>query len=223
MLYSVMRMLLVLVARVVIWRHGGFRVVGTGRVPRRGAVVIAPNHISHVDPLLVAATTRRPTWFVATDEMFNGRLLSWMFRNLRCIPIRQDTPDRRALRQVEAALRSGMPVVMFPEGHESRDGQLQPLQGGPVMMAIRCGAPMQPVWIEGTSEMMPPCQFGMRMAQRPATIRYGELISVEALTGGLSGRGATDHGLAILDAAIRDLGGIPRKVGEDGGHPTPND
>ena len=148
-------------------------------------------------------------------------------RALRAIPIRQDSADRSALHRLEGLLRQGEAVVVFPEGHESVTGELQPLQGGVLLLAARTGAPVLPLGIRGTEGMLPPRSFRFQRASRPARVRFGRLLSLDELSGGRSGRAAISHGLALLADAIRELSmqpvghdapsGVVQSVAEDDG------
>jgi 1-acyl-sn-glycerol-3-phosphate acyltransferase len=95
--------------------------------------------------------------------------------------------------------------VIFPEGHESLDGRLQPLQGGPVLLALKTGVPIVPVAIQGTSAIMPPRSFGIRRARRPVRLVFGRPIAPETLAGGLVKRSAVDHGVNLLTAELLAL------------------
>lgn len=186
---------------------GGVRVRGRENVPSSGAVLIAPNHVSHLDPILIGMVVKRPVWFLATDELFDIPILGPLSRYLRAFPIRQDSPDRRALRRAEALLTSGEALVVFPEGHESLDGQLQPLQGGIILLAMRTGAPVVPVGIVGSSRILPPREWRPRHGGGPVHIRFGPSIPATELTGGFSGKQAIQTGLARLEAELRRLTG----------------
>ncbi|MBM3494420.1 MAG: 1-acyl-sn-glycerol-3-phosphate acyltransferase [Armatimonadetes bacterium] len=184
---------------------GGVSVIGMDRMPRTGGIVIAPNHLSHADPMLIGMVVDRPVWFVATDELFEIPVLGSLARWLRAFPIRQDSADRGALRKLEGLLGAGEGVVAFPEGHESLDGHLQPLQPGVVWVALRAQAPIVPVGIRGTERMLPPCEWRLRHAGARITVCVGEPISPLRLSGGMRGRAAAEHGCDVLRSALLEL------------------
>lgn len=177
---------------------GGLRIEGQEHVPETGGVIVAPNHVSHADPIVVGIALRRPAWFAATDELFAIPVLGVMARWVRAFPIRQDSPDRAALRRMEELLRSGELLVGFPEGHESLDGKLQPLQPGLVWLALRCEVPIVPVGIVGTNSALPPREWRLRHAGRAIIVRFGMPITPEDLRRGGQGREAVDRGCAML-------------------------
>jgi len=205
MLYRLLLPVARALLRIAFRLLGGYRIEGAHHVPSRGPVIIAPNHLSHADPALVGIALPRGAWFLATDELFSIRWLGPLARILRAVPVRQDSPDRTALRRVESLLKSGAAVVIFPEGHESADGQLQPLQRGPALLAIRTSTPIVPVGIVGTNAMLPARSFRLRRAPAPAIVRFGAPLSAEKLCGGYTGRRAVDHATRLLEAALRDL------------------
>lgn len=213
LVYWVVHGICVSAVNVTVRLLGGWRAEGLENVPRQGGLLIAPNHLSHVDPPLIGMMVRRPVWFVATDELMDVRVFGRLSRILRSIPIHQDSPDRLALRRLRRLLEAGECVVLFPEGHESLDGKMRPLQGGAVLLALWSHVPIVPVGIEGTSAMMAPRSYRLRKSRRPAVVRFGEPISYEELTGGLTGREALDHGMALLAERIRVLAGQAPEAG----------
>jgi 1-acyl-sn-glycerol-3-phosphate acyltransferase len=205
MFYLLLRGIIWVLLKILFWMLGGVRVSGRENIPRRGGVIIAPNHRSHSDPPLVGVTLPRYAWFLATDELFTIRFWGTLGRWMRGYPIRQDSPDRAALRRTEELLKSGEAVVIFPEGHESVTAELQPLQGGPILIAMRTGVPILPVALAGTERIMPARTFRLRRTSRPLAVRYGKPIPIEELTGGFRGREAVEHGVQRLTAALQQL------------------
>jgi 1-acyl-sn-glycerol-3-phosphate acyltransferase len=208
-LYYILRPFFWVFFRTIIAVLGGLRVENADRVPRRGGVIVAPNHISFADPPVVAVCLKRYAWFLATDEMFQIPVMGTLAKIMRALPIRQDSPDRSALRRTLDLLKGGEAVVIFPEGHVSKDGRLQPIQAGTILLAIQAGVPIVPVGVVATDRMMPPHQWKLHHAGRRMTVRFGAPIPVDELAGGLKGRAALDHGVEVLRAAITALSEQP--------------
>lgn len=194
---------------------GGVRVEGLERVPAVGGVILAPNHRSHLDPILIGVLSQRPVWFLATDELFDIPVIGPLSAVFRAFPIRQDSPDRAALRRAESLLRGGEVVVVFPEGHESLDGQLQPLQGGVILLAERASVPVVPVGISGSERVLPPREWYLRHGGEPVVVRFGQPLSAELLTGNLRGKAAWRRGSETLARAIAALA-EPSMLDRDG-------
>ena len=140
-------------AVAVIDRIGGIRarVSGLENI-LGGACLFACNHVSNLDPLaLVPLIPRRLSVFLK-KELFRFPILSYGMRLNGYICV--DRADRRsAIASVESAvrlLRSGVSVVIFPEGTRSPDGRLRPFKRGACVTAIEAGVPVVPVSIAGT-------------------------------------------------------------------------
>ncbi len=126
--------------------------------------VYASNHLSALDiPVLYASL---PTQFriLAKRELFRYPFLGWHLTRSGQIPI--DQGDARAslrgLNRASESLHKGMPLVIFPEGGRSRDGQLQSFMGGAFYMAIKAQAPVVPIVLVGTYELLPMNSFYLR-------------------------------------------------------------
>lgn len=205
MLYYIARGFFWLLLRGLLAILGGLRTEGTKNIPRRGPLIVAPNHPSLADPVVVGLTLRRPAYFMANDEIFRIPILGPLAKFLRAYPVKQDSPDRSALHYTEELLKRGEAVVIFPEGHVSSDGTLKPILPGLVMLARRTGAPVLPVGLIGTERIIPYGKFIPRPAGRRILVRYGQLISVEELTGGLKAREGLDYGVQLLARKLSEL------------------
>ncbi len=205
MLYWLFRGFIWVLMRCLLALTGGVRIVGRQHVPRTGGVIIAPNHISHIDAVLAGVSVPRGAYFLGTSELFEAPIIGTLARWIRGYPIRQDSPDRAALRKTEKLLKAGEAVVIFPEGHESVDGTLQPIQGGAAMIALRAGVPVVPAAIRGTNKMMAARTARLRRAPSPAVMLFGEPIGPEELSGGLTGKRAVQHASEVMSARIQAL------------------
>lgn len=145
---------------------------GIENVPKEGPAILASNHASEVDPPLVALRVPRQCHFLAKDELFKIPLLGKFVQGVHSHPIRRGVMDRAGLRTCEEVLAAGNVLVMFPEGTRTRDGELQPAKAGVALIATHSGAPIVPVYIDGTFGVMP---RGSKLP-RPNKIRvfYGE-------------------------------------------------
>src|SRR5687767_7839969 len=111
------------------------RIEGTINVPRRGGVILAPNHIADADPPFVGLCAPRPLWFMAKSALWDqegalahlGPMISWM----QAFAVDPDSADRDALRRAEELLSARQALVIFPEGRIANNEKL-PLQPGVV-------------------------------------------------------------------------------------------
>lgn len=124
-------------------------------MPRQGPLIVAINHLSLLDPILVGAALPRPVHFMAKEELFRYPLLGLLLRWVRAFPVRRGEADREAIASGLRILQAGGVVGIFPEGTRSLDGRLLSLQGGTAFLALKSGAPIVPVAISGTERAMP--------------------------------------------------------------------
>lgn len=135
-----------------LWR---LRVDGRENLPSTGGVMLVCNHQSFLDIPLVAASTRRHVCFVARESLARSRFLAFIMRGCGAILIQRGNPSHRVLREIDAHLRQGDCVAVFPEGTRSKDGRVQPFRQGAVLAARRVGVPLVPAGIRGPIEILP--------------------------------------------------------------------
>ena len=133
---------------LVLWRVD---LKGWEHVPEGGAI-LAGNHVSHLDPVLLWCSMRRPTHFVAKIELWDIKPLGWFLDHVWAFPVRRGTADREMITTASGLLSGGDLVGMFPEGTRSHDGgeELGEAHGGVAFLALRTGVPVVPVGIAGT-------------------------------------------------------------------------
>ena len=125
----------------------GFRSTGTDLIPASGPVIIASNHISNWDPILIALGCRREVHFMAKEELFGNPLLAVIVRALNAFPIRRGALDRRALRTASQLLDDGKVLLMFPTGTRDKSGEVRDPKSGVGFLACRHEAPVVPAYI----------------------------------------------------------------------------
>src|SRR6266508_4170472 len=152
-LYSVGAVLVSPVLRVV-WRP---TVTGLANVPERGPVILASNHLSVVDSILLPVVVPRQIYFLAKDAYFRHTPSRLLLHGLNQIAV--DTSSGRAsLLALDAALpvlRAGQALGIFPEGTRSPDGRLYRGRPGVAKLALDVGAPIIPVGLLGTDRIQP--------------------------------------------------------------------
>jgi 1-acyl-sn-glycerol-3-phosphate acyltransferase len=129
------------------------RTNGAHHIPERGAALIVCNHVSYVDALLLMAVSPRPIRFVMDTTIFRLPLLSWLFRQVKAIPIASARVDatvmERAFAEVSLALRDGQLVCIFPEGRITDTGEMYPFRPGLTRILERDPVPVVPVALQG--------------------------------------------------------------------------
>lgn len=126
------------------------RVVGREYVPTSGPLILASNHSSNWDPVIVGCMTPQPVSFMAKEELFKFRPLGALLTSLHAFPIKRGASDRAALRLAVSILENGGTLVMFPEGTRKFKGSLEHLERGVGFVAMRAETLMTPVIISGS-------------------------------------------------------------------------
>jgi 1-acyl-sn-glycerol-3-phosphate acyltransferase len=126
-----------------------YKVTGDENIPLQGAAVLACNHVSFVDAVLLMAASPRPIRFLMDHRIFRVPVLGWLFRLAKAIPIAPRAEDpaayEAAFEAAAAVLREGDLLGIFPEGGITRDGQLQPFKGGIMKILASQPAPVIPM------------------------------------------------------------------------------
>lgn len=161
--------------RVAFFFGGGLKVFGQENVPADGPLIVACNHVSHLDPMILGAAFKRPLHFMARRTLFDVPGFAWLIRHNNAFPLDRGGDSRDALRAFGARLEQGNAVVMFPEGTRSPDGALSEMKPGVGMLAVRNLVPVVPVYIWGSYLAWP----RGRSYPRPHSLRVyiGEAIT----------------------------------------------
>lgn len=180
-----------------------FSVKWTEPVPEDRRVIIACNHTSFLDPLLVGLAFPRRLRYLAKEEIFRVYFLSWIVRTLGAVPVSRETNAAAAssLKSFLKFLKEGSDVLIFPEGARSLDGKLLPLEAGVAVVACHSQAPILPAFIKGAYEAMPPGSAIIKPAK--ITITFGKLITLEPEA--YKEKGARDKIMASLSDAFKTL------------------
>ena len=156
------------------------RVDGRKHIPAQGALIVASNHCSYVDPILIGVAGYREFCYVAKREAFAVPVLGWLITRMNAIPIdRSRQGDRQALRRIEATLQSGKALLMFPEGTRNKSRQFLEPRSGIGMMVARNSVPVLPVYLSGTVNV-----WRTLAGLERAVVRFGPVLRFDAETDG---------------------------------------
>ncbi|MGJ9423993.1 lysophospholipid acyltransferase family protein [Aeromicrobium sp. CF3.5] len=192
---------------------------GAENLPTEGGYVLAPNHVSHIDPVLVGhfmIDHDLPPRFLAKDGLFDVPLLGRLMRAAQQIPVYRTSTGagHEALGAAVAAVEAGEVIIVYPEGTISRDPGGWPMSGrsGAARIALTTGRPLIPMMQSGAQEILRPYTKWPRLFPRKTIrIRVGPAVDLsdlegQPLTEELLDR-ATDRLMDVLTAMMAELRG----------------
>jgi 1-acyl-sn-glycerol-3-phosphate acyltransferase len=198
------------------WR---LTVDGLHHLPAEGPAIVAANHVSFIDSIIVPAVVPRGITYVGKSEYLDSWRTRWMFPAFGMIPVDRagDGAGDAALEAASAVLARGELFGIYPEGTRSRDGMLHRGHTGVARLAFRTGAPVVPVGVRGTRRILPPGARVPRL-RLPVEVRFGSPLYPLA-----DGPAATHEEVRALTdatmAAIRELSGQSYRADYESGAP----
>lgn len=124
-----------------------FQVRGNENIPPESPFLLCANHRSNMDPVLLAAGSRRCLTFMAKDELFHVPVLGWLIKHLGAFPIKRGRGDAAPIIATLKILKSGGATLIFPEGQRMRGGQRKKVNSGIVRLAIQANVPIVPAFV----------------------------------------------------------------------------
>ncbi len=203
MLYGVLHRIIPPMLRAI-WRP---HVIGRENLPPSGPLILASNHQSFIDSVVIPAVTPRPVNFLAKSDYFEGRgikgrLVKEWFATFGALPVDRDD-SRAAIASLDTALgvlAEGGAFGIYPEGTRSRDGRLYRGRTGVAQLALTSGAPIIPIGLIDTDRLQPVGSNRPRLVR--ITVKFGEPIDVrgryDGVPAGKARREITDTVMAEI-------------------------
>lgn len=175
------------------------RILGVENIPAGGAL-LAGNHVSYLDPILMWCTSPRPVHFMAKKELWENKVIATVLPRFWGFPVSRGEPDRTAITTATDLLKAGELVGVFPEGGRSEDGgeELRAAQGGAAFIALRADAPVVPVAFVGTERAWP------KGAKLPRLVRTYISIGRPVLPSGVMPEGGRKERVAALTSLVME-------------------
>jgi 1-acyl-sn-glycerol-3-phosphate acyltransferase len=147
-------------------------------IPKQGPVILAANHVSNVDGVLLAGwvlprLTRQVQW-LGKREMFDVPVMGQVIRAYGVHPVERSGADIEAFRMAEGILEAGHVLLLFPEGTRSRDGALQTPRDGLALLALRTDATIVPIGLSDTNRLWPRGRKPRFWRSGHVTVRVGK-------------------------------------------------
>jgi 1-acyl-sn-glycerol-3-phosphate acyltransferase len=187
---------------------------GGEKLPREGAYVLAPNHMSEIDPLVVALAVwriGRAPRFMAKESLFRVPVLGWVLRATGMVPVARAasaSAARATLQASETLVRHGRGVIVYPEGSLTREPDLWPMRGktGAVRLALAGGIPVIPMAQWGAQQVLP--RYGklkLWPLRRRVTVLIGDPVDLSAFEGSATSQTALVEATDVVMAAVSQL------------------
>lgn len=197
---------------------GRYRIVGKENIPATGAFVLAPNHYSNIDPVVIGlgiwATGRMPR-YLAKASLFRIPVVGWLLRQSGQVPVeRGGRNSADPLTQARRIAQEGLAVVIYPEGTLTREPDCWPMRGklGAVRTALESGVPLIPAASWGAQLILP--RYSKRISLFPrkrVDIVFGSPLDLSEFAGkpldGPTLVAATDKLMDAITALLEDLRG----------------
>lgn len=155
----------------------GLRVIGRDNLITEGPVLVASNHQSYLDPPLIGNLYQDEMVYLARKTLFKKGFFEWLYNQWNAIPVDQERPDMASLKTIIRKLKSGWRVILFPEGARSYDGSIGEAASGIGLVAVKAGAPIQPMRIYGANDVLPRGSSSIRLAR--ITVVIGQPIHLK--------------------------------------------
>lgn len=167
-----------------------FHIEGTENIPQDRPLVMASNHRSYADPVILTMPMKLPVTYMAKEELFKNKLFGWFIRKLGAFPVRRGSGDMQVIDDAVSILNSGKNLVIFPEGTRSKDGKVGKGKTGVALIAAKSGADVLPCGIVFEGEKL---HFRSKL-----TLKFGEVIPAEEI--------------AVEDASPKKLKAVKQRI-----------
>jgi 1-acyl-sn-glycerol-3-phosphate acyltransferase len=157
------------------------KVYGTENIPKTGPVILAANHSSFLDFLIIPSILKRRVRIVAAKELTKRPMIGWYARNDGCILVDRNNPGTQYYKDSVNTLNNNTVLLVFPEGTRSEDGSLHMWKRGFVKLAIHAHAPIVPVAIKGTYENLP--KNGKIRFNKTCKVKFGKPVDLSRYFG----------------------------------------
>ncbi|NOZ63656.1 MAG: 1-acyl-sn-glycerol-3-phosphate acyltransferase [Caldiserica bacterium] len=145
-----------MIGRFLFWALFRLETVGAENIPAKGRVILAANHASFLDPILVGTACSRQMFFLAKAELFEGPLFPKFLRKINAIPMNREKASALTFRELRKVLQEEKALLLFPEGTRSKNGKLQEGKPGVAFISYLTSSPVIPTFIENSFKALPP-------------------------------------------------------------------
>lgn len=173
MLNNILRFLAAILAKLIF----RLKVCGKKNIPKKGGFILASNHISYLDPIILGASCPRKLNFMAKSELFANPVFARFLFKIGVFPVKRKSADISAIKEAIRRVNAGKALLLFPEGSRRQNAEESQPQAGIGFLASKTDAPVIPVFVKGTDKVLP------RGAKFPKpekiSVYFGKQIAIE--------------------------------------------
>ena len=152
------------------------KIYGKENIPKQDAVIIASNHTSNLDPVVLGVVCPRKLAFMAKEELFQG-FLSYLLPKFNVFPVRRQAADLSAVKRSLSVLENNGALLIFPQGRRRPDLKKEDFQRGICFLARQSKAKVVPAYVQGTNKAMPIGSKKIKLS--PVRVFFGQAIRFE--------------------------------------------
>jgi len=156
------RILAMVLLKLLMGLFAEYEIKNPEKAVKNGAVMLAANHLSAFDAIIMQLVIQRPLCFMSKAELFRNPLLAWVLNQLGSFPVKRGEFDRQAMLNAKSVLGSGLALMMFPEGTRTFGKGMVEARSGTAHLAMRNNCRIVPVAISGAEKIM---KNGLRKAR----------------------------------------------------------
>jgi 1-acyl-sn-glycerol-3-phosphate acyltransferase len=150
---------------------------GIKNVPKSGGFILASNHLSNLDPVVLGIACPRDLYFMAKEQLFENKIFGWIIKNCNAFPVKKGRADLAAIKEAIRLLNQGRVLLIFPEGGRQETGTLGEAEKGIGFLASKSESPIVPAFIRDTDKALP---IGSKTIKRQKVyVSFGPQIFIE--------------------------------------------
>lgn len=155
----------------------GLKVYAKDNIPRHTGFIIASNHASNIDPLVIAAANYRPINFMAKEELFRNKFFGFILRCVHVFPVKRGKTDLSSIKEAIRRLKDGGGLLLFPQGGRQDSIDVEGAKEGIGLLARRAQVPIVSAYINGSGKAMPK---GKKMPRRTqVSVYFGQAMYIK--------------------------------------------
>jgi len=151
MIYTVAKLISYILCKI----YFRLEVNGADNIPEKGGVLVASNHSSFLDPVIVGVGISRQTYYLTKQNLFEIPIFGLLIRALHTIPVKREQVSISTFKELIKSLNAKKAIILFPEGTRSIDGKLGQGKMGVSMLALKADVPIVPAYIDGATKAFP--------------------------------------------------------------------